>query len=534
MKMKRLIKANMLLMVAVLLAACANEDITQQDKEKKNEAPKGGVVFATNDTKISAKHRFIDDEAFADAKTRTDIKHTPNNGGDAYWTSDDFIWVKKQDGTWAQSTSTTLHDGGASAEFTLPGNKSDYADGCEVRYTGTSRTKFGAFNVPGGVGIHAYQNRTTPNDFSNAGEWGDCGSGKAYNTGNPAKFNFTLAHKASYLCFLPRCENTTLAPNIRLKGIKITATNEMRFADLCMFDGEELTAPGSPFGWDFINVDLPDFKIDTKANQALNAVYMVVRPGTYNFKIEYTIEDPTTNVVGTITDVRTGITIAKDNFYDVTANLMPSEDYNPKYYMWDAVTDYWDGVSLPSVLTNGYTNSDYPQSGQPRYYNDFTLFPTEASRSCAICPNTNELLWYAQQGDPKWDTSTLWSMRGHLYKGGLWLLHRTNIPNFSSTIAPDGVTDYTKAGAPSVWYERQLTPSVPAKSEQHKYFFLPSTGYILDGQLHKVGDYADFWARTPSIHGAPIVGTHILFPSGKLMVADGCPRQYGFTIKAFN
>ena len=73
----------MLLMVAALLAACANEDITKQDKEKKNEAPKGGVVFATNDTKISAKHQFIDDEAFADAKTRTDIKHTPNKGGDA-------------------------------------------------------------------------------------------------------------------------------------------------------------------------------------------------------------------------------------------------------------------------------------------------------------------------------------------------------------------------------------------------------------------------------------------------------------------
>ena len=94
--------------------------------------------------------------------------------------------------------------------------------------------------------------------------------------------------------------------------------------------------------------------------------------------------------------------------------------------------------------------------------------------------------------------------------------------------------DYTKAGAPPVWYERQLSPSVPAKSDQHKYFFLPSTGYILDGQLQKVGEYADFWARTPSIHGVPIVGTHILFPFGKLMVADGCPRQYGFTNKAFN
>ena len=525
----------MLLMMATLLAACNNEEITQQDKEKKIDAPKGGVVFATNDTKISAKRWFIDDKAFTDAKTRTDIKHIPGNGADVYWTSDDFIWVKKQDGTWAKSTAITLHDGGASAEFTLPGSKSDYANGCEVRYTGNSSSSYSAAPTAVNVGFPWSQSRTVPNDFSKAGDWGDCGSGVARNTGNPDKFNFTLSHKPAYLCFLPRCENVALASNIRLKNINIMAISyvAVKFAGLFGFDGEDILTNTPAFNTN-INVTLPDFKIDTKANQALNAVYMVVRPGTYDFKIEYTIEDPTTHVVGTITDVRTGITLDKDKFYDVTANLMPSEDYNPKYYMWDAVTDYWDGVSLPSVLTNGYTNSDYPQSGQPRYYNDFTLFPTEASRSCAICPNTNELLWYAQQGDPKWDTSTLWSMRGHLYKGGLWLLHRTNIPNFSSTIAPDGVTDYTKAGAPPVWYERQLSPSVPAKSDQHKYFFLPSTGYILDGQLHKVGDYGDFWGRTPSNHGAPIVGTHILFPSGKVQVADGCPRQYGFTIKAFN
>ena len=43
----------MLLMVVTLFVACANEDIAQ-DKKKENgtEAPKGGVVFATNDTKI--------------------------------------------------------------------------------------------------------------------------------------------------------------------------------------------------------------------------------------------------------------------------------------------------------------------------------------------------------------------------------------------------------------------------------------------------------------------------------------------------
>ncbi|WP_234400977.1 hypothetical protein [Segatella oulorum] len=528
--MKRLIKVSMLLMMATLLAACNNEEITQQDKEKKIDAPKGGVVFATNDTKISAKRWFIDDKAFTDAKTRTDIKHIPGNGADVYWTSDDFIWVKKQDGTWAKSTAITLHDGGASAEFTLPGSKSDYTDGCEVRYTGTSRTKFGAFNVPGGVGIHAYQNRTTPNDFSNAGEWGDCGSGKAYNTGNPAKFNFTLAHKASYLCFLPRCENTTLAPNIRLKGIKITATNEMRFADLCMFDGEELTAPGSPFGWDFINVDLPDFKIDTKANQALNAVYMVVRPGTYNFKIEYTIEDPTTHVVGTITDVRTGITLNKDNFYDVTANLVP-KNYNFEYYMWDADHPYLENISMPDVYDNGYSPTGIAMApGDNRWYNYTAGTLAQAGGTAQFCPNINEALWYVDRGDPHWDNS-IWSSHGHLYSGGMWILRKNYITGFSSEHDPNGVdwrTKYTNANRTNT----SVTPQAPTASEQYKYFYLPANGRYEDGKLEHVGGIAYYWTSTTYhtiIPGLSPASYSFGFWSGDIGV-NFYTRDHGFCI----
>ena len=558
--MKRLIKVSMLLMMVTLLAACNNEEITQQDKEKKIDAPKGGVVFATNDTKISAKRWFIDDKAFTDAKTRTDIKHIPGNGADAYWTSDDFIWVKKQDGTWAQSTSTTLHDGGASAEFTLPGNKSDYADGCEVRYTGTSRTKFGAFNVPGGVGIHAYQNRTTPNDFSNAGEWGDCGSGKAYNTGNPAKFNFTLAHKASYLCFLPRCENTTLAPNIRLKGIKITATNEMRFADLCMFDGEELTAPGSPFGWDFINVDLPDFKIDTKANLALNAVYMVVRPGTYNFKIEYTIEDPTTNVVGTITDVRTGITLAKDNFYDVTANLTPPVLTQPKYYMWDAQQDYWhefenDRPTRYLGEAGATQGQNYPQNSadpKQRWCNEnnagYGMRYDAQTGLFNTLPNANELYWYVMKGDPHWDDQAggVYARDGHLWVlGGIWLRKKNviinyliNTEHYPSTLTwnemkegywgtPTALhTDYRSAGGIST-----VSPAQGRPSNLEDYFFLPAWGFYNSGWWNALGGNGDYWSSSADPKNSTYAYRLFFYKSG---VTVGCDsRSLGFPVKAF-
>nr|WP_238315380.1 hypothetical protein [Segatella maculosa] len=351
MKVKTIIKTGQLFMMAVLLAACANEEIAQ-DKKKENgtEVPKGGVIFAANGPKASAKRLSIDgEEETADAKTRTNIKHTPGQGADAYWTSDDFIWVKDKNGTWQKSTGTTLHDGGASAEFTLPGSKADYADGCEVRYTGTSVTSYGAYNRATATAVYPTQTRTTANDFSKAGEWGDCGSGVARNTGNPDKFNFTLEHKPAYLCFLPRCENADLAPNIRLKSIKITAT-KVHFggagrnilADLYNFtDGENLLRGGSPFGNNYIEVTLPNFPLYTDARQEDNATYLVVPPDTYDFKIEYTIKDPTTNLETVVTDTKTNITLDKGNIYDVTANVEPRN--SNKYYMWDAKKDYWYG-----------------------------------------------------------------------------------------------------------------------------------------------------------------------------------------------
>ena len=240
MRIKRLIRTSLLLMAAGLFAACASEDIAQ-DKKKENgtEAPKGGVIFSTGEPKNNAKHRLAGDaEVFA--KTRTSITHTPGGGADAYWTSSDNIWVKDKNGTWQQSIGIELHDGGASAEFTLPGNKEDYADGCEVRYTGISGyvPMLGKHML---VSIATNQNRSSANDFSCAGDWGDYGSGVARNTDNPDKFNFTLVHKSSYLCFLPRCENGALAPNVQLKNIKIRPSMVGPFL-VCSFMMERILA----------------------------------------------------------------------------------------------------------------------------------------------------------------------------------------------------------------------------------------------------------------------------------------------------
>ena len=513
----------MLFMVAALFAACANEDITQ-DKKKENgtEAPKGGVVFATNDTKISAKRRFIDEDEFAGAKTRTNIKHTPGNGADAYWTNGDNIWVKDKNGNWQQSIGIVLHDGGASAEFTLPGSKADYADGCEVRYTGISGfvPSLGKHML---VSIATNQSRSLANDFRYAGDWGDCGSGVAHNTGNPDKFNFTLAHKSSYLCFLPRCENGALAPNVQLKNIKITALNGF-ISGLFIFDGENI-GTGTPPVYSNIEVFLLNLPpLSTTANQTANATYLAVRPGTYDFKIEYTIRDPTTNVETVITDTKTNITLDKGKIYDVTANLSPkSLNYTPKnfkYHMWDAPYDYWYGYENEQPTTNGAKGQHYPNNmSDPRWFN--RSYPGYGIRNDAQTsifqplPNANELWWYIYKGDPHW-TEDVYEMNGHLGKfSGLWLRKKSAIvaylktqgypSNFSENNLKESYKDSPSATPVDYRYVTGFINSyIPAQgtpASTTDYFFLPALGSYYEGRLYSFSTGGTYWSSSAATWG---------------------------------
>ena len=510
MKKKRLIKASMLFIVATLFVACASEDIAQ-DKKKENgtEAPKGGVVFATNDTKISAKRRFIDEDEFAGAKTRTSITHTPGGGADAYWTSSDNIWVKDKNGNWQQSIGIELHDGGASAEFTLPGSKSDYADGCEVRYTGIS----GILSAVGKhmlVSIAENQNRSSANDFSRAGDWGDCGSGVARNTGNPDKFNFTLVHKSSYLCFLPRCENGALAPNVQLKNIKITALNGGSISGLFIYDGENI-GTGTPPVYNFIEVTLQNFPLSTTANQTANATYLAVRPGTYDFLINYTIKDPTTNVSISTTQTLTNVTLKKGEINDITYNIA-IQNLDTKFYMWDAKQHFWWG-HLKSDGTPDDPDNNYPKNNtDPRWYHE-GVGPFAATESCKGCPNVNEMCWYVKRGDPHLDfINFVIAENGHLHTlfntRGIWLKKKSAIlrdnPDVSEHRFSSSFPD--KNGTDRDWRtETDLSlfsnPIVSVISggavNLDDYFFLPAFGYYNpSGGLVWKDQFCRYWTSS--------------------------------------
>ena len=539
--MKRLIRTSLLLMAAGMFAACASEDsVLGKDKEKGTDAPKGGVIFSTGEPKNNAKHRLAGDaEVFA--KTRTSITHTPGGGADAYWTNNDNIWVKDKNGNWQQSIGIIIHDGGASAEFTLPGNKADYADGCEVRYTGISGSvpSLGKHML---VSIATNQSRFAANDFSRAGDLGDCGSGVAHNTGNPDKFNFTLSHKSSYLCFLPRCGNGALAPNVRLMNIKITVLNGGHISGLFIFDGENI-GTGTPPVYNNIEVTLQNFPLSTTANQTANATYLAVRPGTYDFQIDYLIKNTATNIEGKTTRDLTNVTLDKGKIYDITADLTPIVA-GTKYYAWGATQDYWHGYesSQPFInqgepgATQGISSNPDPATkaeggheGHDQYfYHQTTAAPFKEA------PTLNELYWYVMKGDPQWDGEQLWTRGGRMYKSGVWLRKKKTIvayliekEGFPSTFTEADLKLGYKTSATAPLDDRRITGlgawlnSYPKGNPNYldDYFFLPASGYYAGGWLKYAGTDGWYWSdNTAQNHQSTACASAVWFTKDKICI----------------
>ena len=145
MTIKTYFKVVSLCLVVGLFSACANENLANDKKENKPVAEVKGVKFTTGAPKMQAKLRsVVDDEGkiIPQTSTRTFITHEIGKGADAFWDANDYIWVKDKNNVWQKSIAIELHDGGSSAEFTLPGTPADYNDGCEVLYTLTEDNSY--------------------------------------------------------------------------------------------------------------------------------------------------------------------------------------------------------------------------------------------------------------------------------------------------------------------------------------------------------------------------------------------------------
>ena len=507
MKLKTYFNAALLYLAAGLLAACADDIMGDGNKDKQAKEEVKGVKFTTGAPKMQAKLRsVVDDEVkiVPQTSTRTFITHEIGKGADAFWDANDYIWVKDKNNVWQKSIAIELHDGGSSAEFTLPGTPADYAEGCEVRYTITPSLLVDEADA---AIIPFNQTQSAPNDFSHAGRVGDSGIGTAHDKGN-GMFNFELQHLPHYLCFLPRCENASLANNIRLTKIRLDNDNSDGTTEVVgatyLLDQDPFNSVGIDTRYNAIELQSTDgngFPIAaTTADAAADACYMAILPGEHDLILTYTIKDPTTNIETKITKKVSG-TFKSGEITDITSNL--SLRNQPMYYTWDSENNVGDiqyDSSSPTTLSAfaarvyafGFGDANVPGTTA---HVDNTVSPTNPKRIDAThtymngVPNVNEMMWYAYKGDARWvNQGPAIAVFGNLVRtAGVWLKKKTKIladEHITEAYMRDGFalgggayTDYRinpiNGTAPKV----SVGTSLPANLDD--YFFVPALGYYV-------------------------------------------------------
>ena len=528
MKLKTYFNAALLCLAAGLLAACSDNNLTDGNKDKQAKEEVKGVHFEIDKPKLEGSSRaVVNEDGTTNAKTRTIIKHTIGNGADAYWSDDDKIWVRDKNGEWKQSISTEVYDEGRRATFILPGDDGDYNDNCAVSYVADIDMGTVGHYYTGDTGIlhdpddynivigpatmiASEQNQTRVNDFSQAGKWGDCGIGVAKRVNG--KFEFTLDHKSSYLCLLPRCENASLGANIELTNIRIEADTYLS-SDILMFPTTGVLGMigylSGSWSSKYINATVNNFPLtNTTTSLETNACYFVVLPGTHDLTVTYTIKDKVTNVETTIKKPLGSVVCKAGEVTDITSNL-----------------------TLPS---QAYTNIQ-PTSG---------------------VPNAEEAAWYAELGDAHMVTlpASVVELNGHLENiavKGIWLKKRAAIirdnpalfvtdaahNNFSSAYHGVMFSEWSWLPLPDPLVPGwdgiySIKEGVPANLSD--YFFLPALGGR--NGLSVVGGYGTIGAYwTSSKHYNPDDNGAYTVPTPFCLYFDCTAKKiYLYDSSAFN
>ena len=485
-------KTNILSLLALAglltFAGCASDDTTNNNNDQEP-----GTEGLTS---------FVEEEN----ATRTTGEYD-GSGLNFFWTAGDRLWVN----TGTTTSPVLTQDSQNNINSTLVNNPTNpsavkrvdkakfwfagtfTASSYPVRYTGKNGAK-------DKVTIKAAQTQSIPNDASHIGEDGDCGVATATKPVGGDKYHFTLDHKAAYATFLP-FNSPGEIKGANITKIKVSANEAIAGTYNFNDNGLDLTSPTNTSN--SIEFTLNDFSLPKASTATANAATMVIAPGTYtNFTVEYTLNDPVTNVTGTITKTYPSVTFTAGRNKKVKTDLQVPVYGQDIYYMWDAVVGqyYWYG----HLDSDGKPDGNYPQNNtDSRWHREDASVPAPAAnRSAKDCPNANELIWYCMQGDPHRDDQTLWATMGHLYQGGIWFKKKDKISGF--TDANYNGTDYR------IIYQNfsnnSITPGKP--SNLNDYFYLPKLGLYGFGTLDDVGFTGYYWSSTPfpwNVHNAYIL-----------------------------
>ena len=481
------------------LTACSNDNVS--DADSSNSAENKDLTGKTSFSITS------------EAKTRTSGVY--NSGVDFYWTTNDNIWVKSGS-TLTASSSNNITSTTASAKFYFDGTYT--AASYPVRYTGNASTSGNT------VTIATSQNQDEANNATQLGTVGDCGVGTATRQ-TDGSYKFNLSHEASYITFMPYYSKEELAASAVVTQINVTVANGESLAGTFNFSDSGLGTAISSSSSNSVTLTLngtsseTGFPIPTTATASKNAAIMVVAPGTYStFKVTYTLYDSVTGTKSTISYTYSGktCTAGKNQKISTDLGMATYTSRKNKYYMWDAVNNYWDGHANSQPLLNDAENANYAtSSADARWYNTtFTdKVQTKAINSCKDQPTFEALTWYIGGGSPKLDKKTLWVFANHLYAGGIWLKKKSEISHFSSTESYTGTATWVSGK------DIKFTVSnfgKPEASVRSSYFYLPALGQYVDGKLTGLGVKGYYWASTPN----PVNDGDRSQPYGKVISAN--------------
>lgn len=467
------------------LTACSNDNLSDADPNN-----------SAKDKDLTGKTSF---SITSEAKTRTSGVY--NSGVDFYWTPNDNIWVNSgttTSPTLTASSSNNITSTTTSAKFYFDGTYT--AASYPVRYTGNASTSGNT------VTIATSQNQVEANNATQLGTVGDCGVGTATRQ-TDGSYKFTLDHKASYITFMPYYSKEELDASAVVTKIKVEVANGESLAGTFNFSDSGLGAANSSSSSNSVTLTLngtsseTGFPIPTTATASKNAAIMVVAPGTYStFKVTYTLYDSVTGTNSTISYTYSGIKCiaGKNQIIKTDLGMAAYTSRKNKYYMWDAVNNYWDGHANSQPLLNDAVSTDYAtSSADSRWYN--TAFTKDvqikAINSCKDEPTFEGLTWYISAGSPQLDNKTLWVFAKHLYVGGIWLKKQSEISHFSSTESYTGTATWVSGK------DIKFTVSnfgKPEASVRSSYFYLPALGQYVDGKLTGLGVKGYYWASTPN------------------------------------
>lgn len=488
------------LFTAVALASCSSDDIAQSGKQDGSNSNVVANTTTFTGEYMPPTHTSEDVKAQLQAPaTRTSITHTIGEGATAFWSAGDKVWIQDNNGDWQHSEAGELNTDLTRGTFSVSGL---FSNGCTVRYTGDNGTS----NT---VTIAAEQTQSAANDFSHAGKSGDCGVGTASGSGN--SFKFTLTHKASYLCFLPRTSEFFI-PRSKLTKIEVIAKDDI--AGVYKFTNGTLSEAPTSNGSKTITLTMggsEDFVVDNKKTDINKSAYIVIAPGKHTLIVRYWFkntknnDNPTGNVEGTVTKYIENLNCEPGKICDITANLTLEDFAKNGYYMWDAGLAYWHGQSYWQPTINDEYNEKYPKDhSSPRWYN--TPSNHWAEQTAKDCANVNQMAWLVMKGAPHWDNE-LWTLMGHLYAGRMWIKRLGTIGKENGTTsdamqykAPDNVDYRSVTGYHDEVINRKISHDPLFKDEISDYFYLAPLGGYYKGKASSIGEGCNYWSKTRTLH----------------------------------